>query len=148
MINPGGSPGTSFSKSAQTRFNNNQINGQRATMPFNMAAQQALRNMKSGAKPGGPPVAPVADPNGNVPSQVQQQPVGQMQTPMQQDPAMIQENIVNELISNIRREQFINSPQVKDAMTSIRLRNIFNATNPDATPDNRDLVSRIQARIE
>lgn len=147
MINPGGSPGTSFSKSAQTRFNNNQINGQRATMPFNMAAQQALRNMKSGAKAGGPPVAPVVDQTQNIPNQQVQQPVGQV--PLQQtDPAITQENIVNELISNIRREQFINSPQVKDAMTSIRLRNIFNATNPDAAPDTRDLMSRIQARIE
>lgn len=149
MINPGGSPGTSFSKSAQTRFNNNQINGQRATMPFNQAAQQSLRNMKSGGNPGGPPVGPQVQvqPAGNM--QVQNQPVGNPVGNPQpyEDPATIQENIVSELISNIKREQFINSPQVKDAMTSIRLRNIFNATNPDAAPDNRDLLTRIKGRI-
>lgn len=149
MINPGGSPGTSFSKSAQTRFNNNQINGQRATMPFNLAAQQSLRNMKSGGTPGGPPVGPEfqVQPAGNM--QVQNQPVGNQigPAPVEADPTTIQENFISQLISNIKREQFINSPQVKDAMTSIRLRNIFNATNPDAAPDNRDLLTRIKGRI-
>lgn len=154
MINPGGSPGTSFSKSAQTRFNNGQINAQRAAMPMNQAAQQSLRNMKSGGKPSGPAISAPPDTNLLTPGSVQSQqpPVGSMPQPQlpsvtPEDATSIKNTILDDLVANVRRQQFINSPQVKDAMTSIRLKNIFNATNPDAMPDDRDLMGRIKARI-
>lgn len=157
MINPGGTPGTSFSKSAQTRFNNNEINAARATMPFNQAAQASLRNMSSTGKAVGPPVGPKPDISSLLP-QVQNQPVRpsapQVSQPLVREPAsqpldQVTEtkNLADDLVKQVRQDQFINSPQVKDAMTSIRLRNLFNASNPDAMPDNRDLMTRIKARI-
>lgn len=149
MINPNVTPGVSTNKSAQTRFNNSQINAERATMPFNTAAQASLRNMKSSAKPGGNSVAPSLSP-GPVLPQVKQSPVGPMPVPTQAeqiDPNTIKDNILNDVVAKIRQQQFIDSPQVKDAMTSIRLRNIFNATNPNAMPDNRDLMGRIKSRL-
>lgn len=154
MINPGGTPGTSFAKSAQTRFNNNQINGARATMPFNAAAQASLRDTSSTGKAGGPPVGSSADPAQLLMPQVQNQPVqGQAPqvplAPQTQPVGQVTEtqNLADNLVKQVRQEQFINSPQVKDAMTSIRLRSLFNASNPNAMPDNRDLMTRIKARI-
>lgn len=159
MIEPGGTPGTSFAKSAQTRFNNNQINAARASMPFNPTAQSSLRNMKSTGNAAGPPVGPKQDFSQLIsPPQVQNQPVvngpsgGQaplapVQQPNQIDPSTERQKLADDLVRQVRQEQFINSPQVKDAMTSIRLRNIFNASNPNAMPDNRDLMTRVKARI-
>lgn len=148
MINPGSTPGTSFSKSAQTRFNNNQINAARAAMPFNPAAQSSLRNMSSTGKAGGPPVGrssesvlPAPAPTINGPS------VPQAPLIPEPQPVEAHRNLADDLVKQVRQEQFINSPQVKDAMTSIRLRNLFNASNPNAMPDNRDLMTRIKARI-
>lgn len=152
MINPGGSPGTSFTKSAQTRFNNGQINGARATMPLNAAAQQSVRNMKSGTRKSTPPVgSPTPSAANMLPTGGQAPaPVGNVnpQPQPQINPEDIAKGVVDDVVSAVRREQFINSPQVKDAMTSIRLRNIFNATNPDAAPDTRGLMGRVSARIK
>lgn len=155
MINPGGSPGTAFSKSAQTRFNNDQINAARATMPFNPSAQSALRDTKSTAKKRGPAVAgPMPDLTqmfgaATAPTQAPQEPQVPLvpEAPQQIDPVTQTQNLANDTVAQIRQQQFINSPQVKDAMTSIRLRSLFNATNPNAMPDNRDLMTRVKARI-
>ena len=156
MINPGGSPGTAFSKSATTRFNNSQIKAQQASMPHNAAAQQALRKQYSGSTPGGPPVGPTANPNELVSSMVPQGggeaeiPTGGPQMPLDEgfDPAVFKENMLDELVGNVRTQQFINSPRVKDAVTSVRLKNFLNSTNPDRVPDSRNLLSQVLSRMK
>lgn len=149
MINPGGSPGTSFSKSATTRFNNSQINAARATMPFNKAAQQALRSQSSSAKPGGPPVGQVLNTIAPPVAEVDLPTGGpQLPEPVESfDPAVFQEEKINEVVGTIRTQQFLNSPRVKDAATSVRLKNYFNSTNQSRVPDPRNLLEQVISRL-
>jgi hypothetical protein len=159
MINPGGSPGTSFNKSATTRFNNNQINAARALMPFNKAAQDSLRNQTSSANPSGPPVGT----QNNDPAQLLSGleppaqgpvgvPTGGPQLPVEQtqefDPEVFRENMLDELVGTIRTQKFLNSPRVKDAVASVRLKNFFNHNNPERIPDNRNLITQVLSRLQ
>lgn len=155
MINPGGTPGTSFSKSATTRFNNSQLNGARAAMPFNVAAQQSLRNQSSGATPSGPPVGPKQNPNDLImpfapegaPAPL---PTGGPALPVEQpkyNPLEFRDKTIDKILEEFRQEKFINSPRVKDAATSVRLKNFFNNSNPDRMPDSRNMLDRVLARM-
>ena len=155
MINPGGSPSVKFSKSAATRMNNNQTNAQRATMPLNQAAQNSFRNQYSGGNASGPPVGPTSATStlqGLEPSQQQiQLPTGgpQLPEPMREgfDPAVFMENKLNEIVGNVRTQHFVESPEVKDAMTNIRIKNFMNSSNPNYSPDSRPLFELVIARI-
>lgn len=153
MLNPGGSPGTTFNKSATTRFNNSQITAARGQMVGNRMAQQALRNQYSKKNPG----APVG---GNQSSQavLPQQPVGNVQLPtggpqmseqaaQDFDPSVFADELINNLVGEIRTEQFLESPRVKDAMTSIRLKNIMNSDNPRYRKDPRPLFQQVVSKI-
>lgn len=157
MITPGGSPGTAFSKSATTRFNNTQVDAQQRAMPFNAAAQASLRKQSSASNPSGPAVAPTQNPND---FQVQGSQVGPQQVNLPTggpvmpeeavqdfDPAVFQEQALDTLVGSIRTQEFINSPRVKDAATSVRLKNFFNATNPDKREDPRTLFQQVLNRI-
>lgn len=157
MITPGGSPGTAFSKSATTRFNNNQIAAQQRSMPFNVAAQASLRKQTSASKPSGPAAAPTQNPNelqlqgGPLGPQQVNLPTGGPALPQEAaegfDPAVFQEQALDTLVGSIRTQEFINSPRVKDAASSVRIKNFFNATNPDKRPDPRTLFQQVLNRI-
>lgn len=158
MILPGGTPGTAFTKSATTRFNNGQINAQRLAMPHNAAAQASLRKQTSKSTPNGAPVTP-APPNANEllapggpmgPEQVQMPTGGPGMAPeagQDFDPAVFQEELANTVVGTIRTQKFINSPRVKDAAASVRLKNFFNNTNPNAISDKRTLFEQVLDRI-
>lgn len=157
MITPGGSPGTAFTKSATTRFNNNQIKAAQGAMPFNGAAQASLRKQTSASNPSSAPVAPTQNPNELLapggamgPPQVNL-PTGGAGLPPEAgqdfDPAVFQEQKINEIIGTIRAEEFINSPRVKDAASSVRLKNFLNNTNPNRRPDSRNLFQQVLGRI-
>lgn len=157
MITPGGSVGTAFTKSATTRFNNNQVKAARGTMPFNAAAQASLRKQSSGSNPSGAPVAPTFNPNdlqasgGPQGPQPVNLPTGGAGLPPEAaqdfDPAVFQEQQVNELLGNIRAQEFMNSPRVKDAASSVRLKNFLNNTNTERKPDSRNLLQQVMGRI-
>ena len=157
MINPGGSPGTAFTKSATTRFNNSQVKAAQASMPFNQAAQQSLRKQTGGSNPSGPAVAPTYNPNdllgGGAPQAPQpvNLPTGGAGLPPAAaegfDPAVFQEQQANEILGSIRAQEFMNSPRVKDAASSVRLKNFLNNTNPDRRPDSRNLLQQVLSRI-
>lgn len=157
MITPGGSVGTAFTKSATTRFNNNQVNAAKGAMPFNQAAQQSLRKQTSGSNPSGAPVAPTFDvkqlQGGGAPQAPQQAvlPTGGAGLPPDAaegfDPAVFQEQQLNEIVGSIRTQEFFNSPRVKDAASSVRLKNFFNNTNPERKPDPRNLLQQVLGRI-
>lgn len=157
MINPGGSPGVAFSKSATTRFNNNQIEAQQRAMPFNQAAQQSLRKQSSASNPSGPPASVPRNSNelqgvGGLlgPQQAPLPTGGPVMAPEAAqgfDPAVFQEQALDELVGSIRTQEFINSPRVKDAATSVRLKNFFNNSNPDRRPDSRTLLEQVLNRI-
>lgn len=148
MINPGGSPGTSFSRSAMTRFNNNQIRAQQASMVGNPAAQASLRKQTSKSTPAGQPVGNAVLPQPQAPISV---PTGGPQLPVEQtaefDPAVFQESLLDQVVNEVRTQGFVNSPRVKDAVTTVTLKNFFNATNPQAMPDTRSLFKKILSRL-
>lgn len=157
MITPGGSPGTAFTKSATTRFNNSQIQAAKGTMPHNPAAQASLRKQSSGSNPSGVPVSPTFDPKvlqgGGAPQAPQpvNLPTGGAGLPPDAaegfDPAVFQEQKLNELVGSIRTQEFMNSPRVKDAASSVRLKNFMNNTNPMRKPDTRNLLQQVLSRI-
>lgn len=155
MINPGGTPGTAFNKSAATRFNNGQINAARATMPHNAAAQASLRNQYSKKNSTGePPVGTRPNPNplqGLEPQTPVQVPTGGPSSMGVQDtefdPAVFMEEAVSTMVGQIRQEQLMESPRVKDAMTAIRFKNIMNSENPNYNPDPRSLFEQVVSRI-
>jgi hypothetical protein len=157
MITPGGSPGTAFTKSATTRFNNSQIQAAQGTMPHNAAAQASLRKQSSGSNPSSPPVTPTFDPNvlqgGGAPQAPQpvNLPTGGTGLPPDAaegfDPAVFQEQKLNEVVGTIRTQEFLNSPRVKDAASSVRLKNFFNNTNTERKPDSRNLLDQVLSRI-
>lgn len=157
MITPGGSPGTAFTKSATTRFNNNQIKAAQGTMPFNEVAQRSLRKQTSRSNPSGNPVSPTQNPNELLspggpmgPEQVNL-PTGGTGLPQEAaegfDPAVFQEQMLDQVVGTIRAQEFINSPRVKDAASSVRLKNFFNNTNPSRKPDSRNLLQQVLGRI-
>jgi hypothetical protein len=144
MLNPGGTPAT-------TRFNNNQIRAAQLSMPHNAMAQASLRRMGNSGNPVGQPVS--SNPIQNVmqsagPVEI---PTGGPQMPVEQtvgfDPGVFKDNVLEDLVNQVRTQKFINSPAVKDAMSSVTLRNFFNATNPNAVPDNRSLMRQVLARL-
>lgn len=151
MTNPDGTSSASHNKSAETRFANTLAQGQRQTMPFNRAAQQSIKNQRSVQNPGSPvtqQAVPQINPTGvGFESAPVGNPVNSIDSNIQPEVSS-QEQSIESIIAKIRQEQFINSPQVKDAMTSIRLKNIFNSTNPNVKPDSRDLMARIKARVQ
>ncbi len=137
-------------KSAQTRFNNDRTVAAQRSMVGNPAAQASLRKQSHTIKgyKGSPPV-------GNTPLIQPQAPVslptGGPQLPPEQteafDPVVFRENMVNQIVGAARTQEFIESPQVKDALTSVTVRNFFNATNPNATPDNRSILQKVMSRL-
>lgn len=156
MINPGGSPGTAFTKSATTRFNNNQVSAAQGSMPLNALAQQSLRKQTSQSKPNGAPLSLTQNPNellgglGPMSPQPSQLPTGgpglAPDAAQGFDPAVFQESLLDNLVGTIRTQEFINSPRVKDAAQSVRLKNFFNNTNPNKTPDSRNLLQQVLDR--
>lgn len=159
MINPGSTPGTAFSQSAQTRFNNTQINAARASMPFNMAAQQSLRNQTSSSNPSGPPVGS-GSPVGSMqsPSSLElpmmepaELPTGGPQMPVEAaqdfDPSVFIEQTLDNVVGQVTADRFFQSPQVKDALTRIKLKNMLNVDNPNATPDPRTTWQRVMQQV-
>jgi hypothetical protein len=153
MINPGSTVGTAFNKSAMTRFNNTKSQAARMAMPHNQAAQAALRKQTSKSKPGGPP-AGSPDPGqllqGLEPPQPVALPTGGPQMPLEQtadfDPEVFKDELLNEVVGSIRQQQFIESPQVKDAATSVRLKNWFNGGDPARVEDPRNLLQQVISR--
>lgn len=150
MINPGGS----VTKSAATRLNNSQVSAAQATMPFNAAAQQSLRNTYSKQNKSGPPVGPKPNPStlpGLEPQQQVQVPTGGPQGPESMaegfDPAVFAEQQLDQIVGEIRTQQFTESPRVKDAMESIRFRNLMNADNPRYIKDPRPLFEQVVSKI-
>lgn len=140
-------------KSAETRFQNNQIDASRRSMGPNLAAQMSLRKQTSESKSGGKPLTqqsqtqPLIQPQSPVTL-----PTGGPRLPPEQtegfSPEVFKENILNEIIGTVRTQEFIESPQVKDALTSVTVKNFFNATNPDAIPDNRSIFQKIVSRLQ
>lgn len=158
MINPGGTPGTAFSQSAQTRFNNNQVNAARSSMPFNMAAQQSLRNQSSLSNPSGPPVGN----SGGSPQQSlsslelpmtepAELPTGGPQMPVEAaqgfDPSVFIEQTLDNVVGQVTADRFFQSPQVKDALTRIKLKNMLNVDNPNSIPDQRTTWQRVMQQV-
>lgn len=149
MIAPGGKPGVTFGRSATTRFNNNQIEAQQRSMPHNKAAQASLRRQVSGSK------APKKQAVGKKQPQQNNPPVGnvniptggpQMPAPEQFDPRVFVEQEINDIVGQMKFDEFANSPQTKDAMTAIKLKNFFNRNNPEYRPDIRPLIDQIGTR--
>lgn len=155
MINPGSTYGTMFAKSAMTRFNNTKAQAARMAMPHNQAAQAAIRKQTSKSTPGGPPaVAGSPDPGQLLPGFEPQQPValptGGPQMPLDQsadfDPEVFKQDVLNEVVGQVRQQQFLESPQVKDAATSVRLKNWFNRGDPARVEDSRNLLQQVISR--
>lgn len=150
MIQPGGTPGTAFTKSATTRFNNTQRNAARATMPHNLAAQQSLKNSLSKKNTSGqPPVGTAPAPSSPAMPQVPTGGATEFSDP-DFDPAAFApspEGVLDELVGSIRTEQFMESPRVKDAVEAVRFKNIMNANNPRYRPDNRNLFQQVVSRM-
>lgn len=151
MIEPGGASSVLHAPAAVTRMNNNLVNAARLSMPFNAAAQASLRNQTSSSHPSGPPVGPT----GNV-SAIQPQPVGQVALPTggpvgppqpDFDPEVFKENLLDTVVGEVRTQNFMNSARVKDAATSVRLKNVFNATNDQKMPDDRNLLEQVINRM-
>lgn len=153
MINPGGNPSVLFNKSATTRMNNNQVSAARATMPFNQAAQQSLRNQYSKKNLGQPSVGS-SNQQVQLPNQPNPQvsmPTGGPQAPMQAaenfDPGVFAEEALDTLVGDIRTKQFLESPRVKDAMEAIRFKNMMNRDNSRYIPDSRPIFEQVIDRI-
>lgn len=152
MLNPGGNVSTVFQKSAATRMNNNVVNGARATMPLNQMAQQSLR-MAHNKKNPNPPVGPTANNplQGLEPSSPVQVPTGgpRLSEELGQDfdPSVFYENQLKQIIDDVKTEQFIQSPRVKDAMESVRFKNLMNQGKPNYQPDSRSLFRQVAAKI-
>ena len=157
MITPGGSVGTAFTKSATTRFNNSQVKAAQASMPLNPAAQASLRKQTSGSNPSGPAVTVTQDPNAFLPpamrppAQQANLPTGGAGLPPEAaqgfDPAVFQEQMLDQIVGSVRAQDFINSPRVKDAASSVRLKNFLNNTNTERKPDSRNLLQQVLGRI-
>lgn len=153
MINPGGTYGTAFNKSAMSRFNNTKAQAAQMAMPHNQAAQAAIRKQYSKSTPGGPPVSS-PDPGqllqGVQPQQPVALPTGGPQMPLEQsadfDPEVFKEDLLNEVVGQVRQQQFLESPQVKDAATSVRLKNWFNGGDPTRVEDPRNLLQQVISR--
>lgn len=157
MLEPGGTPGTAFTKSAATRFNNNQIKAAQGSMPLNAAAQASLRKQSGASHPSGQALSTTRNTNdlqgssGLLAPQQVNLPTGVSGLPPDAaqgfDPAVFQEQKLNEIVGTIRAEEFINSPRVKDAASSVRLKNFFNNTNPNRRNDPRNLFQQVLSRI-
>lgn len=153
MINPGSTVGTAFNKSAMTRFNNTKAQAAQMAMPHNQAAQAAIRKTYSKSTPGGPP-AGNPDPGqllqGLEPQQPVALPTGGPQMPLDQsagfDPEVFKQDVLNEVVGQVRQQQFLESPQVKDAATSVRLKNWFNGGDPARVEDPRNLLQQVISR--
>lgn len=151
MIRPGGMPGVTFGRSATTRMNNNQIEAQKRSMPFNKAAQGALRKQSSKKKATqqgsvGKPVVPERQ---LPPPQMNNIPTGGPSAlPAEQefDPSVFVEQQINDVVGRIKMDEFANAPQTKDAMTVIKLKNFFNQNNPNYRADTRPLFDQIGTR--
>lgn len=152
MINPGGNSSVVHAKSAVTRMNNNLVNAARASMPLNAAAQASLRHQSSSANPSGPPVGnhSQGDPlQGLQPMAPVELPTGgpQMAPDPEFDPEVFKQNVIDNVVGQVRTQQFLNSPQVKDAVTTTRLKNVFNSGNPRRSPDSRNLFEQVMSRM-
>jgi hypothetical protein len=147
MITPGGSPGTSFNQGAMTRFNNGELNAQRAAMPLNLAAQMTLRNQTSASHPSGPPVVNNPVQQLTAPQAPVASPPVMPQSPVP-SPEAVQNNVLNQIVGSIRTQQFMNSPRVKDSQQAVRLKAFFNEGNIDAKPDTRSFFDKVVSRVQ
>lgn len=155
-----------FTKSAMTRANNNEVQARQATMPHNQMAQRALRKQFSKKNKGGDPpvgqqrnnileqvpsVQPVRNPVPTGGPQGASPPVRGSQSPDFSgegfDPAVFAQQSLDAIVGDIRTEQFMESPRVKDAMTSLRFKNIMNSNNSSHIPDSRNLFQQVVDRI-
>jgi hypothetical protein len=151
MIAPGEVPGVPQDKRAVTRFANNQIEAKQRGMTS--AAQQSLRR-QTGEKPRQPREVPqqTALPARRLPSFQQTAiptegpalPDAQLQD---FDPEVFKADYEDNLVEQIRLEQFMNSEPVKDAQTSIMLKEAFNQNNENRKPDPRNLLDRVLSRL-
>lgn len=129
---------------AQLEANN--INAAKGTMPFNQAAQASLRSMNlSGGSPKGPNASYSPNPSESVPTGVVNSP-GPVGTPPP-SPEVSARDQIAETIGQIKLDKFLNSARVKDAADAVRLKNLFNSTNPNKTPDNRNLITQVISRM-
>lgn len=146
---------TPLDPGAVTRMANVQKQAARQTMPFNQAAQASLRHQVKGtsAPRTGPPVvtqpqnatlAPQAPGSVTVPT-------GGPQAPQEMaagfDPAIFAEQALDQIVGEVRTQQFMESPRVKDAMESIRLKNLMNADNPRYVKDTRPLFQQLVSKM-
>lgn len=140
-----------LNKGAVTRLNNDKVKAAQMSMPHNPAAQAALREQTSEIRgprtPVGRPEQPVIQ--NLAPQRGVSVPEGGPQLPPQPDfdPAIFKQDMEDNIIGTIRTQQFLNSPRVKDAQTSIQLKEFFNQHNPNRKPDPRDLLDRVVNRI-
>lgn len=103
------------------------------------------------------------------PTQIKTAPVGRLELPERQpqsnpvelptggpvmpppeegfDPEVFKEDMVSNILGQIRTKQFANSPRVKDATTSVQIKEFFNQHNPNRKPDGRSLIEQVTSRM-
>ena len=144
MMLPGINSGTG-NKSADTRMKNTKTNAKQMGMVGNPAAQASLRKKTSQVK-----VAPVG--KLQVPERQEAPPValptaGPALEPQPEfNPEVFKEDMTNNIAAQIRTQQFVQSPRIQDATTSIQLKEFFNKSNPDKRNDTRTLLDQIISR--
>lgn len=147
MMRPGFLPGAPKNKSAETRMENTKIDAKRMNLPGNLGAQQALRNQTSQvhASPVGRLELP--KPQHHVPVELPTQGPAMPEPEQEFNPEVFKEDMVNHMIGQIRTEKFIQSPRVKDAMTSIQIKEFLNQANPNRPKDTRSLLDQVIDRM-
>lgn len=153
MFNPQSS---ALNPGAVTRMKNAEVAAKQDTMPLNHAAQLSLKQQVKGNGPKGPSLRqnsnelpPLVGPQVHQPVQM---PTGGPAMPPEAaqgfDPEVFKEDTVNELLGTIRTNKFINSPQVKDAASSVRFRNFMNNGNSTTAPDPRNFLQQVLDRMK
>jgi hypothetical protein len=114
------------------------------------AAQQSLRQQMP--KPTQVKTAPVG--RLELPERQPQAPVelptgGPVMPPPEEgfDPEVFKEDMVSNILGQIRTKQFVNSPRVKDATTSVQIKEFFNQNNPNRRQDGRSLIEQVTSRM-
>lgn len=138
-----------MNEGAQTRMDNTIRQAKRQTMPGPAAeaAQASLRHkVKTDPPKVSPPVGNVNKGGSNVPTNI---PTGGPSLPPQPDfdVGVFKEEMVDNIATQIRSTNFLNSPAAKDAMTSVQLKEMFNQFNPNKKPDPRSIVDRVVNRM-
>lgn len=142
-------------KGAVTRINNDQVRAKQMQMPHNQAAQMSLKEQTSEVRKGSNPVGrgSMPSPKGALQNLAPQrglslpEPASELANPPEFDPDQFNKDMEDNILGQVRTEQFLKSPRLKDALTSIQLKEFFNQHNPRRKPDPRDLMDRVISRM-